>query len=93
MSQLDPVQLTALEFAQGKKGKRAPRGAGSLDRDGYRMIGVKRFYEAEHRIVWRRHKGEIPSTKPSIGSYGDAIRERFPKACMSTTGMATNSIM
>ena len=39
---------------------RAPRGAGSLDRDGYRMIGVKKFYEAEHRIVWKRHKGPIP---------------------------------
>ena len=60
MSQLDPVQIAALEFARGKKGKRAPRGAGSLDRDGYRMIGVGKFYEAEHRIIWRRHKGEIP---------------------------------
>lgn len=47
MSALDPV-------------KRAPRGAGSLDRDGYRMIGVKKFYEAEHRIVWKRHNGSIP---------------------------------
>ena len=54
MSKLDPVQIAALDFA------RAPRGAGSLDRDGYRMIGVKRFYEAEHRIVWKRHKGPIP---------------------------------
>ena len=61
MSSLDPVQVAALDFAMGKQGVgRAPRGAGSLDRDGYRMVGVKRFYEAEHRIVWKRHKGEIP---------------------------------
>ena len=39
---------------------RASRGMESLDRDGYRRIGVKKFYEAEHRIVWKRHKGPIP---------------------------------
>ena len=39
---------------------RAPSGAGSLDRNGYRMIGVTKFYEAEHRIIWKKHKGPIP---------------------------------
>ncbi len=46
--------MSTLDFA------RAPRGAGSLDRDGYRMIGVGKHYEAEHRRVYRKHKGEIP---------------------------------
>lgn len=70
MSQLDPVQIAALDFARDK---RAPRGAGSLDRDGYRMIGVKRFYEAEHRIVWKRHNGPIPKGMHVHHKDGDRL--------------------
>ena len=52
MSQLDPVQLTALSSSRREEEANEHRAVvhGSLDRDGYRMIGVKRFYETEQLL-------------------------------------------
>ena len=43
------------------KGKYPRYTNGSIDPDGYRRVHLgNRHYDLEHRVVYRRHKGEIP---------------------------------
>lgn len=59
MSPLDPVQIAALDFAEGKK-RRASPGSGTITKYGYRRIKVNRKYVFEHRAVWEIINGPIP---------------------------------
>ncbi len=66
-----------IEFRSKRIKSSAPGGYGSIDRKGYRRIGVNNKLFREHTLVWRHFNGEIPAGMEIHHKDGDKLNNEI----------------